>query len=67
MTQKFSQSALALVNSEKAKWAEIQFINAVDQLLAAQDEIESLKKRIDEQNELINKITKEKGAVVNGD
>lgn len=61
MTQKFSQAALALFNSEKAKWAELQFINAVDQLLMAQDEIEKLKKQLDEANQRIDQLVKEGG------
>lgn len=59
MNQKFSQSALALVNLEKAKWAELQFLNAVDQLLSSQDEIQKLKDQLDEANKRIDQLVKE--------
>jgi NAD(P)H-dependent flavin oxidoreductase YrpB (nitropropane dioxygenase family) len=61
MTQKFSQAALALFNYEKAKWAELQFVNAIDQLLSAQDEILKLKEQLDEANKRIDKLSKESG------
>lgn len=60
MTKIYSQEALALVNSEKARWAEIQFINAVDQLFEAQREIEKLKVALDEKNKQIDEMSKEK-------
>lgn len=60
MNQNFSQSALAIFNSEKAKWAEIQFVNAVDQLLLAQDEIKNLKEQLDKANQRINDLTEKK-------
>lgn len=65
MSNKFSQSAFALVNSEKAKWAELQFLNAVDQLILAQDEIEKLKSQLDEANKRIAQLA-EKGEKNNG-
>lgn len=59
MSHKFSQDAIAFVSTEKAKWAEIQFINAVDQLLTSQKEVEKLKKQLEETNERIDQLMKE--------
>jgi len=59
MSHKFSQDAIAFVSTEKAKWAELQFINAVDQLLVSQREVEKLKKQLEEANERIDKIVNE--------
>ena len=60
MNQKFSQEALVLVYNQKAQWAEIQFLNAVDQLFAAQKEIENLKLSLDEKNKQIAELNKDK-------
>jgi hypothetical protein len=59
MSHKFSQEAISFVSTEKAKWAELQLINAVDQLLIAQKEIEKLKTHLDEANATIDKIKNE--------
>lgn len=62
MTHKFSQEAIAFVSTEKAKWAELQFINAVDQLILSQQEVEKLKKQLDEANIRINELITESRA-----
>lgn len=56
MSHKFSQDAIAFVSTEKAKWAELQFINAVDQLLNCQKEVEKLKEQLDEANKRIHEL-----------
>lgn len=59
MSHKFSQEAIAFVSTEKSKWAELQFINAVDQLLASQKEVEKLKIQLEEANDKIDKLINE--------
>ena len=56
MTQKFSDTSLALFNSEKAKWAEHQFISTLEQLLASMKEVEKLKAQLDEANIKIDQL-----------
>lgn len=59
MSHKFSHEAIAFVSTEKSKWSELQFINAVDQLLVSQREVEKLKTQLEEANERIDKLTNE--------
>lgn len=61
MTPKFSQESLAFVSSEKAKWAELQFINAIDQLFLSKHENEKLKEQLDEANKRINELVNNNG------
>lgn len=63
MSHKFSQDAIAFVSTEKAKWAELQFINAVDQLLFAQKEAEKLREQLDEANKRINELVNRSGEI----
>lgn len=66
MTHKFSQEAIAFVSTEKSKWAELQFINAVDQLLLCQKEVLKLKEQLDEANERIDKLSNKEVVEHNG-
>lgn len=59
MNQKFSNTALALFNSEKSKWAELQYISTLDQLLAATEEVKKLKEQLDEANKRIDQLVNE--------
>lgn len=56
MTHKFSQEALAFVATERAKWAELQFLNAVDQAIASQKEVEKLKEELGEAYKRIDQL-----------
>lgn len=61
MSQKFSQEAISFVSIEKAKWLELQLLNAVDQLIASQKEVDKLKEQLDESNNRIDQLVNGNG------
>lgn len=61
MSHKFSQDAIAFVSTEKAKWLELQFLNAVDQLVNSQKETDKLKEQLDEANKRIDQLVNGNG------
>lgn len=56
MTHKFSQEAMTFVANEKSKWAELQLLNAVDQLLSYQKDNEALRIQLDDANKKIDQL-----------
>lgn len=60
MNPKFTQEAMAFVANEKAKWLELQFLNAVDQLIIAQNDNEKLKEQLDEANKRIDQLVNDR-------
>lgn len=57
MENKISQAAIAYYTTQKVQWAEIQALNAINQLLEAQEKIKNLETEIQKLKEKKNGST----------